>query len=508
MAWSGDGRWLACNTWTPEAAIRGILLVPVSGGPSKRVLPEIPRGGNAYAYALSLSPDGRTLAFVSNDNDPEGLGRPFSSIYTIPSGGGPAVLKAEGYCLEPAFSPGGSRLAYSRWVRRGRGNEPSGELWVASVKNGSSFKICENPKVIRSPTWSPDGRMIAYLEGLGSRVLWITAVAPHGTALSRSVRLELPRETHNMIAGWPHADRIGVILSGEQRRAIYTVPSGGGKALQITADSHPYEPRWSPDSARIFFRLSGTEIGWVPAQGGPVQRIPVVFDEKRLEGAAHFIIVLPGGGYDVSPDGKQLAVSALIGPNGTHIWTLPAKGGVPRQLTQGTVDDRFPCWSPDGKSIAFIRSTEDATDIFEVPVADGVVRRLTSPIDRVVRGRPGWSPDGNWIAYFAGDRTIKLLPASGGSPRTVVDIDAPVNQYRFAEIAWAPDSRRLAFSVGNQIRVLRLDDGETTPLETGVAGFYQGLDWSPDGERIAFQRSWGGAPELWMLEDFVRMIGH
>ena len=104
------------------------------------------------------------------------------------------------------------------------------------------------------------------------------------------------------------------------------------------------------------------------------------------------------------------------------IWTLPIDGGTPTRLTVASApfQDQFPCWSPDGKSIAFVRTQDDdryrlgfRAGIYVVPATGGEVERITDETDRVNMQAIAWSPDGTMLAYISRDDQLALVGESG-----------------------------------------------------------------------------------------------
>src|SRR5437762_11758450 len=93
---------------------------------------------------------------------------------------------------------------------------------------------------------------------------------------------------------------------------------------------------------------------------------------------------------DISPDGKQVAFSYL-----GDIWTVETIGGIARPVTMHEAHDIAPCYSPDGRWIAFSSNRFGSYDVFVVSAQGGKPRRLTfdSASDMV----SGWSPDGKTI---------------------------------------------------------------------------------------------------------------
>src|SRR5579871_3098561 len=75
---------------------------------------------------------------------------------------------------------------------------------------------------------------------------------------------------------------------------------------------------------------------------------------------------------DISPDGKLVAFSYL-----GDIWTVETIGGVARPVTMHEAHDVNPCFSPDGKWIAFSSNRHGSYDVFVVPAVGGKPRRLT-----------------------------------------------------------------------------------------------------------------------------------
>ena len=111
--------------------------------------------------------------------------------------------------------------------------------------------------------------------------------------------------------------------------------------------------------------------------------------------------------------------------------------------------DRAPAWSPDGKTIAFIRRTRDQAwrAIFTVPAAGGTVRRVTRPNGAFIPESLEWSPDSTRLAFHTLAGSNYVVRAAGGTP---VWIRPPVPTgpgfYSDGRPAWSPDGTRLAFA--------------------------------------------------------------
>ncbi len=524
MAWSADGNWIAVygGSNQPDSDEGSIVSVlPVAGGTPRVVrLPE--QGAHLWSYRLSLSPDGQILAFSALE-----LGKPRREvhdshdryIYTIPTTGGEPKQVSSGWARMPSFSPDGQFIAYvgyrtrEDWPENTNASAYDGDLWVAPSGEGTAVKLATVDGRLRGPVWSPDGKYIAVHHEPGrtndSKEIWVFPLSPGATSAGEPQKIALPRSSWNMLAGWTPNNELGVFISTEEQCAIYTVPASGGRAVQITLTEWPYYPRWSPDGERIYFRgvfdkeENKVPILYVPSEGGDSVQV-LVRSERRL------ISRVPGGGLNVSPDGKKIVISAYQEPynprEGVDVWTIPVDGGPPTRLTNDRSSEGYPCWSPDGEWIAFVddRQKSEKTGfsaIYVVPAVGGQARQITSQADSVGGGAIAFSPDGERIAFFS-DGSIKTIPVEGGDAAILV---AEVKSGRHSQLAYSPDGSKIAHNARGKIWITSLDGGEPQELSTGLPqdAKLSEFSWSPDGEKIAFFGSSGGEAEFWLIENFL-----
>ena len=507
LSWSGDGKWLAFNTFSD-----GIWVVPSTGGEVKKI--PVQPAGNAFRRRLSLSPDGKILAF-KDDN----------GIFSLSVEGGKVERLTDSSGQQPAFSPDGKRLAYVESSRVKNGYESS--VWMINLRGGTPIKIGHYIGSIRGPVWSPDGTMISFIlservpDSLLDMEICIVPVPESGSPSISPMRTALPTKTwtDHYPAGWTQQNSIGLHLNSPPNNAIYTVPSSGGRATQVSPVGVANHPRWSPDGKRIFFR-GVADIRSIPSDGGTVTiLLPYMPYTKHVWEATS------GGGNNVSPDGKRLVFSGVksIGTHGqkdfhieVHIYTLPVEGGEPTQITAfpwgpknpWAGQARFPCWSPDGKRIAFIRDHVNekgnhVIDIFSVPFGGGEPRQITSTSHRVGYATIDWSPDGKQIAYFSQDNTIDLIPVEGEQSKTLVKVDG-INSHW--ELSWSPDGKQIAYSCKGRIYTVPVEGGQPIEVKTGLDAEASNLSWSPDGKTMAFAATKNEPAELWLMEDFLPLV--
>jgi Tol biopolymer transport system component len=171
----------------------------------------------------------------------------------------------------------------------------------------------------------------------------------------------------------------------------------------------------------------------------------------------------------------------------TRIYRANATGGGLRQLVKDRRGLGDFAWSPDGRRLAFARSSGG---LFVVHADGSGKRRLTG--DRRV-GRLAWSPDGSRIAYTSrrkGSWKMKIYVVSsvGGTARLLVS-KRMIHDF----LAWSPNGRQIAFERGRfacgddacllGIYVMHADGTAAHLLARRVDGDFA---WSPDGRRIAF----------------------
>ena len=433
--------------------------------------------------------------------------RPALALSSVPVEGGEAVRLASPHALAPAYSPDGRFLAFARQVEVEDPETPSYQQWIRPVDGETPILVADSIRLRYPPVWAPDSRQLAFIResdpgDTGGWEVWVVPIAEDGQPAGEPGVFSLP-QIALVLSGWTPEDELAVFMYGETRQALYSVPVEGGRAVQLTPNGYVFHPRWMPDGENIVFRGVDPWLATVPAEGGESKEIEIVSDPQVIP-------AIPGGGLHVSPDGRKILFSgAEIGvrPIGVDIWTVPAEGGAPTRITDSPSQDRFPCWFPDGESIAFLRYRQMSDgdfvhNLFQVPSAGGEPRAITVDADSVEYAAFAFSPDGKWLAYFS-NGAIKVRAAEGGEARVVVRPEAVGSH---SELAWSPDGQRIAYTGRGSIWITSIDGGEPVEVKTGVLSEDAEnlhIDWSPDGEKVVFSASMGGEVELWLISDFL-----
>jgi dipeptidyl aminopeptidase/acylaminoacyl peptidase len=230
----------------------------------------------------------------------------------------------------------------------------------------------------------------------------------------------------------PDGDRLAFLATANGKPQLFVMPMKGGDPAQLTkAPTGVQQFSWRPDGEAIAFAAT--------------DEAPKKTGEERHNDA-----------FEVG-NNDFLTTSA---PRPTHLWLAPANGGEARRLTQGswTLPVSHPpsspaspiAWSPDGKSIAFVRVADpysgdaDHSAIQILDVASGSARAVTGR--SLHEGYPLFSPDGSRLVYsYPRDGQTKnvnevhLVRTSGGDGVSVTrGIDRNI-----ARAIWMPDGKSL-----------------------------------------------------------------
>ena len=218
---------------------------------------------------------------------------------------------------------------------------------------------------------------------------------------------------------------------------------------------------------------------------------------------------------DFSPDGKQV-VYCWNGyqEDNYDIYTLTIGSNEPRRLTTDADIEFSPAWSPDGRSIAFLKGPDGGVaTLMVMPAAGGPARKIsdtgmqTSPVYKRIE----WSPDGRWIVMEDGTSAAEgygliLVSVETGERRQLTQ---PRPNQADLEPAFTPDGRTLAYAkdVGNGVSLIYLLSlnsqmmAEGQPERVAFPGFENVIAGHPrwlDGRReLIFTATRGGALRLW-----------
>jgi Tol biopolymer transport system component/imidazolonepropionase-like amidohydrolase len=387
---------------------------------------------NPPGYTLDLKLDVREGSWMALDVSPDGKEVVFDlmgDLYVMPITGGEARNIASGisWDMQPTYSPDGKQIAFTS--DRGGGDN----LWVMN-RDGSDPKAVssETFRLLSQPAWTPDGQFIV---------------------------------------GRKHFTSGRSLGAGEMW--MYHRAGAGGAGVQLTErrtqQKDSGEPAFSPDGRYLYYSDDVTAGG--------------VFE------------------YSKDPNTEIYAIQRLDRETGETRKFLGGPGGAIR-----------PTPSPDGKSLAFIRRVRYQSVLYVMDIASGAETKVYDHLDRdmqetwAIHGAypaMSWTPDGKSIVFWAGGKIQRVDVASKAVtdiPFHVADtrkareaVRFPVNvapdSFDVKMIRWAktsPDGSKVVFEALGSLWIRDLPNGTQRRLTKQTNHFELYPSWSRDGKSIVY----------------------
>jgi len=509
--WSPDGRYIAfLRDFSPEKA--AVMLIPALGGPERKIA-EVFQSALSPCTYLTWSPDGNSLVVSDRDKPKEPTGLFLLAIDTgekrrLTSPPSPAIWDWSGDSC-PSLSPDGRTLAFIRTV------DVKADLYLLAVSDG--LKAVNEPKRIElgnlrayAPVWTEDGREIVFWNT--GPTYWNT---DHESGLWRiDVSGSAGRSAEPQRLADFGEDAIEPAISRRGHRLAYTsfsihssiwriIAPGGPKANDVKSAGSvngdtPFiystredrAPEFSPDGKRIAFmsNRSGNWEIWVCDSDGsnPVQltsfRGPSVTNPRW------------------SPDGGRIAFdSDAEGEGEFDIWVTSANGGKPQRMTTDPANDGNPSWSRDGRWIYFDSHRTGEQQVWKIPEGGGDAIQVTqdggfAPLD---------SPDGKFIYYTKGlgGTSVWRLPVEGGQATKLIENLSDLRNLVIVSkgIYFVPEQGP---ALGSSIEFLDFAANHTKRVASFGKPFSSGLALSPDGRWILYTQLDQVGAELKLVENF------
>lgn len=376
------------------------------------------------------------------------------------AGKGEAVVKAQPTGAEDwdnrtnamgaVISPDGKFVYYATklghtWTE---GDPPNWSIARRDLATGAVETVVQSAGGAMRPVLSHNGRFLAYASRKGPQTglrlrdfqsgedRWVAYPVDHdgqegGYYADLMPRYVFTPDDKALLMGAGGGIKRLDIASGKMTEVAFKVPVklGLGPLTRVTQreETGPVkvrviqEPSLSPDGKRIIFTAMGALY------------------KQNLEDGAQPVKLVNADAFQPawSPDGKTIAFVRWNAKDGGHIWTMPIAGGKPKRLTAYPDFYTSPTFSPDGASVVALRanqfdrlhmlneiSPDRASDIIRIPLNGGTARTVTRSFGAL---QPHFSKDGR--LWFYGPAGLSVVSPAGVAKPVAQIVALPMGQY-------------------------------------------------------------------------------
>lgn len=404
------------------------------------------------------------------------------------------TIRKGGYRLVAPLAPARAALAVDDAMADGDGRAPS----TAATPELSAAVDQEAPAAVVTPPrrhrWPAVAASCALALLAGAAWLALRTPQPGPGLRVEPLTSFVGREMQPALS--PDGSRVAFVWDAGGGQEVYVKTVGGAEALNLSrSGGDDHHPLWLPDGRGVLYAQvdgQGLSVMHVPATGGGARR---VLRDPSVDGLR---------GMGLSPDGARLVYAARERAEAPYRLVLAALDGSGRRVLSqprpGTLGDMDPRFSPDGRTVAFVRAVNEVTrDVYRTTPGGSAPMRLTFD-NRKINGL-AWTPDGHRLLFTStrsGTYALwSLDPDRGGLRRLPLDHEA------VQQPATAPGVPAIVFEHWNHRSQLRLLD-LATRREAPAGPFFRSTRWdsspawSPDGMRIAFGSNRGGPHAIWV----------
>ncbi len=521
---SRDGEMVTYASWKDQEKTE--LRTARLDGSNPRVLvrsDELP-----WLEPFDWLPGGTHILAVAGRQD-----RTFQIVLISVADGSLQILKSleQRYPYKMSVSPDGRYIAYDV---ADKPLSAQRDIFALATDGHRETLLVEHPARDRSAIWTPDGHSIVFVsDRTGTSELWVLPVhdgRPQGLP-------EVVRRNIGDIApiGFTRSGAYYYTERDIRMQDVY-IASLNAETMQVAGSpalvSERFRgantlPEWSPDGQYLAYlsRLERPQTVDTVGSGIIVVRSLDSGEERDLFPQLNF---LGDTRLRWAPDGQSILISGeAVGGHDGHrrrgVYEIDAQTGavVPIVVSTSTTqpawrDNRWHAeWSLDGTAIFYVRDDGQGCEIRLRDVRSGEEKVLYRPVLPTHLGNLALSPDGAWLAFGDGPghyaaNAVLVVPATGGTPREVLRMEPDVAGRVTYSFAWTHDGQHLVFSKRvaepgrpSELWRVSLEGGESQPVGLPMWG-RGGVRVHPDGRRIAFTNmTKPAASGLWVMENFL-----
>jgi len=393
------------------------------------------------------------------------------------------------------------------------------------------------------PSLSPDGKSFVYA-GFASGN-WDIYLQRVGGKNPVNLTKDSPwDDTHPAFS--PDGERIA-FRSEREGGGLFVMGATGESVKRLT--NFGFNPAWSPDSKEIACADEGpVDPAFRNNPNSRVWAVNVTTGERRQITKEDSIQP------NWSPHGNRIAYGGRRNAAQRDLWTIPAGGGEPTEVTNDPAVEGSPVWSADGKHLYFASDRAGSMNLWRVPIEEqtgkvlGPPEAVTTPSSysaqlsfsldgrrmvysqilsrgnlqqvgfdpdkETVTGQPIWitqgsrwantpnlSPDGEWLTFDSQrgkQDDLFVIRRDGTGLRQLTD-----DLHKDRQPRWSPDGKRIAFFSDRsgkwEIWMIN-SDGSGLKQLTYAPGIVGNPTWSPDGTRLSYRNAGGASPSIIEVE--------
>lgn len=417
-----------------------------------------------------------------------------NDLWIVSKEGGNAVKLSSPAGVEsfPKFSPDGTSIAFS-------GNyDGNTDVYLIPMNGGVPSRLTYHGMPDRVVDWHPDGKRVLFASGRESEKERFNQLYLIGT--SGGATEKLPFAFGEFASYSPDGNQVAVVFRSEVFRTwkryrggdvadIYVFNLQDNSSQNISSQINAGEelPMWSGNS--IYFL----------SDNGPEKRMNLwqydLVSKSRKQ-------VTTFSDYDVHF--PSLGPSEIVFEAGGKLYLHQLASGQMKEVKISLVSDKASLKPSIESAEKLVQHTsigrdgnralfEARGDIFSLPAENGYVKNLTQSSGSAERF-PAWSPDGKTIAYWSdqsGEYELWTMDVENNSaPKKITNYGAG---YRY-RIFWSPDSKKVAFiDKAMKIKIVDVTNGMTTDVDKGLRMSHGALEsflanWSPDSRWLTYAR--------------------
>ncbi len=417
-----------------------------------------------------------------------------NDLWVMPKEGGMAVKLSSpaGVEIFPKFSPDGKQVAY------GAVYDGNYDVYVLPVNGGIPKRLTEHGYPDRVVDWTNDGKSILFASRRASGKARFNQF--YTVPIMGGVETKLPFPYAEFGSYSPDGKQMAVVVMSVVGRNWKRYRGGNNGDIRIyDFEKQTQENISSASEADDELPMWHENFIYFLSDRGPELRMNLWrydISKKTFEQLTKFtdydvsypsqgpddIVFQAGGKLYLFPYATQQAKEIKVSLITDKLLLKPKLAVVNDYIQHASI-------SPDGKRVL----VEARGDIFSLPAENGFVKNLTMS-SGVADRYPSWSPDGKTVAYWSdksGEYELWTMePAKENSAKKITSYGAG---YRYG-LSWSPDNKQLAFiDKAGKVKVCDIASGMTTDVDQGLYYSHGNMEnftfsWSSDSRWLAYSR--------------------